>query len=98
MTEHGFSSPIYTLDDSLAVLKKLGLSRPVFGDGLLVGEQHPEKYLKGSIMFPHEPVLDSYRLPSVIYLWGGCGDRELSFSQVSGGWLTETLVAGVREL
>src|SRR3989338_8368890 len=56
MAEHGFSFA-YSFDAALAVLEQLGLDRPVYEDGLLIGEKHPEKQRERPIMFPHEPVV-----------------------------------------
>jgi len=96
MTQHGFQST-YSFADALAVLKKLGLSRPVYEDGLLFGEQHPKKQQERSIVFPHVPVLDANGSPVVVYLWGFAGDRKLNLNWSSYRWGVFTLVAGVRE-
>lgn len=96
MAEHGFTST-YSFADALAVLQKLGLARPVYEDGLLFGEQNPEKQRKRPIMFPHEPVLGAHGGPSVVYLWGFAGLRLLSLRRTCHVWDVDTLVAGVRE-
>ncbi len=96
MTKHGFLST-YSFADSLAVLQKLGLARPVYEDGLLFGEQHPEKQREQPIMFPHEPVLSASGRLGVVYLWGDAGGRGLDLGWAGGRWLSHTLVAGVRE-
>ncbi len=97
MTEHGFSSD-YSFADSLAVLQKLGLERPVYEDGLLFGEQHPEKQREQPIMFPHEPVLDAHGSLRVVCLWSNAGYRELRLAWARGRWHVDALVAGVRKL
>jgi len=95
MNEHGFTSG-YSLDDALTVLAKLGLERPVYEDGMLFGEQHPNKQLERSIIFPHEPlVVDGH--PRVVYLWGCIDDRELNLYWTDGWWGSGCLVAGVRK-
>lgn len=96
MAQHGFKST-YSLDDAMAVLQKLGLDRPVYEDGLLFGEQHPEKQRERSIMFPHVPVLDASGHSVVIYLWSLAGNRELNLFWTDYRWLSDTLVAGVRK-
>ena len=96
MSEHGFSST-YSFADALAVLQKLGLARPVYEDGLLFGEQHPEKQRERSIMFPHEPILGANGNPYVVYLWSFAGFRKLDLSWAGSGWGVDTLVAGIRE-
>jgi len=96
MTQHGFQ-PTYTLNDALAVLQKLGLERPVYEDGLLFGEQYPEKQRERPIMFPHEAVLDADGYPSVVYLWSYSGDRKLYLFWADYGWYSDALVAGVRK-
>lgn len=96
MTEHWFPST-YSFADSLAVLRKLGLERPVYEDGLLFGEQHPEKQHEHPIMFPHEPVLDAIGGPSVVYLGGSAGGRKLDLGWAGRRWYSLTRVAGVRE-
>src|SRR3989338_6391771 len=41
MTQHGFvPGSLYSFNDALAVLVKLGLDRPVYEDGLLFGEKY----------------------------------------------------------
>jgi len=95
MVQHGFSS-IFSFDDALVVLDKLGLDRPVYEDGLLTGEHHPEKQRERSIMFPHEPiVLDG--CPCVVCLWGSAGGRRLDLSWAGDRWGSGVLVAGVRK-
>ncbi len=96
MAQHGFSST-YLFADSLAILEKLGLERPVYEDGLLFGEQHPEKQRERSIMFPHEPVLDADGYPDVVCLWGIAGGRLLLLGRSGHRWDSDTLVAGVRK-
>ena len=96
MIQHGFSSD-YSSTDALAVLQKLGLTRPVYEDGLLFGEQHPEKQRERPIMFPHEPVLGTLGHPLVVYLWSNAGYRRLDLGWAGNGWGSRTLVAGVRE-
>jgi len=95
MTQHGFPSD-YSFADSLAVLQKLGLDRPVYEDGLLTGEQHSEKQRERPIMFPHEPVV-VVGGSGVVCLWGGAGYRELGLGWTDGGWGSSVLVAGVRK-
>ena len=95
MIEHGFPSS-YSLDDSLAVLQKLGLDRPVYEDGLLTGEQQPEKQRERPIMFPHE-LVDVDGRPDVVYFWCNVGGRELSLHLAGDGWLSDVRVAGVRK-
>ena len=95
MAEHGFSLT-YSFDDALALLDKLGLDRPVYEDGLLIGEQHPKKQKERSIMFPHEPLAVG-RDSSVVCLWGGAGDRKLGLGWTSSRWVSSVLVAGVRK-
>lgn len=95
MNEHGFTSD-YSLDDALAVLTKLGLERPVYEDGLLFGEQHPEKQRKRRIMFPHEPVVVDSHL-SVVFLSGGSGVRLLNLRRTDPRWNSSLLVAGVHK-
>jgi len=96
MTQHGFPSS-YSFSDVLAVLQKLGLNRPVYEDGLLFGEQHPEKQRERSIMFPHEPGLGAGGCPDVVCLWGGDGRRELFLGWSGFRWCSIALVAGVRK-
>ena len=95
MTQHGFPSD-YSFADSLAVLQKLGLDRPVYEDGLLTGEQHSEKQSERPIMFPHESVVVDGRL-SVVYLWNNAGNRKLNLYWTDSGWHSGVLVAGVRK-
>ena len=95
MTQHGFPSD-YSFADSLAVLQKLGLDRPVYEDGLLTGEQHSEKQRERPIMFPHEPVVVGGR-SSVVCLWSDAGRRELDLGWADGRWDSGVLVAGVRK-
>lgn len=96
MNEHGFKSG-YSLDDALAVLTKLNLERPVYEDGLLFGEQHPEKQRERSIVFPHEPVVvDGH--PCMVCLWGYAGICELALLWADHRWNSGLLVAGVRKL
>ncbi len=96
MAEHGFTKG-YSFADSLAVIQKLGLDRPVYEDGLLFGEQHSEKQRERSIMFPHEPVLVARGGPGVVCLWGDAGHRMLRLDWSSDVWYSRTLVAGVRK-
>lgn len=96
MAEHGFPST-YSFADSLTVLQKLGLDRPVYEDGLLFGEQHPEKQREHSIMFPHEPVTDADGIPDVVFLWCDGGNRELDLDWTSHRWDSDVRVAGVRK-
>lgn len=95
MTQHGFPSE-YSFDDSLAVLRKLGLDRPVYEDGLFTGKQHPEKQKERPVMFPHEPVVVGGR-PRVVCLWGSAGDRGLSLDWTGSRRASGVLVAGVRK-
>lgn len=95
MTQHGFPFS-YSFDDSLAVLTRLSLDRPVHEDGSLFGEQHPEKQRERSIVFPHEPVVVGGNR-CVVYLWGGAGRRGLDLSGADDGWGSRALVAGVRK-
>ena len=97
MTQHGFvPGSLYSFDDALAVFVKLGLDRPVHEDGMLFGEQHPEKHREQPIMFPHEPVLvDGH--PSVVFLWSSVDDRRLDLVWADDGWYSDVLVAGVRK-
>ncbi|MBI2065097.1 MAG: hypothetical protein HYT62_03545, partial [Candidatus Yanofskybacteria bacterium] len=96
MTQHGFApGSIYTFSDALAVLVKLGLEQPVYEDGLLFGEQHPEKQREQPIMFPHEPVVVGGG-PDVVYLWSAADVRELGLSWAGDRWSSGVLVAGVR--
>ena len=96
MAQYGFPSS-YSFADSLAVLQKLGLDRPVYEDGLLFGEQHPEKQREHSIMFPHEPVSGTDGIPRVVYLWSHGGDRRLRLGWASSRWNSIVRVAGVRK-
>jgi len=96
MAEHGFPSD-YSFADSLAVLQNLGLERPVYEDGLLFGEQHPEKQREHAIMFPHEPILVADGRPRVVCLWGDVGDRELYLFWTGFGWYSPVRVAGIRK-
>ncbi len=79
------------IDDSissqevLTEARRLGLSRPTYGDAFLLGEQHPDEQISGRIVFLHDPqyswsghsfnlVLDTSRKGRVISLIS------------SGGW------------
>ena len=95
MSQHGFASD-YSLADSLAVLQKLGLDRPVYEDGLLAGEQHPEKQRERPITFPHEPVA-VFGYSVVVYLWSDAGYRKLYLDWAGRRWDSDVLVAGVRK-
>lgn len=95
MAEHGFTST-YTINDALAVLNKLGLDHPVYEDGLLFGEQHPEKQRERAIMFPHAPLAGAIGDLRVVYLWSDAGRRGLGLRWPRRPWSVRTLVAGVR--
>jgi len=95
MAEHGFPSD-YSFADSLAVLQKLGLERPVYEDGLLFGEQHPEKQREHAIMFPHEPFV-AVGDPRVVFLWSDDGYRKLYLNWTCNRWYSHVRVAGLRK-
>ena len=97
MAQHGFKST-YSLQDALTVLQKLGLDRPVYEDGLLVGAEYPQKQVERAIMFPHEPVLDADGNALVVYLWCNSGDRKLDLVWASRSWDVGALVAGVSQV
>ena len=108
MIEHGFPSS-FSLEDSLNVLRKLGLERPVYEDSLLTVEQQPEKQEKSSIMFPlsarwwrikrYGPYglvgVDGYL--RAFYLWCYDGDRKLILIRSGLRWYSSVRVAGVRK-
>jgi len=80
----GFDESVSS-NDVLSEARKLGLTRPSYGDAFLVGEQHPDEQIAGPIVFLHDPQ----------YSWSGYSfnlvldisrkGRIISFIS-SGGW------------
>ncbi len=86
-----------TSEEAIAEAKKLDLQRPVYEDALYFGVEHPEVQREGPVVFLHEPWLDAYGGPDVLYLGGDAGSRELFLGWFDGRWRRDGRFAFVRK-